>query len=276
MGLWTPQPDDVKVITNSGIVGAAGPGTAVPDGASINTYGTLTEIISAANNVQDSWGISINFVGRTSPSAALGEGCLDILCGGATDDMLIPSMLVGGAYIGTARSFFFPIHIPAGKRIAAQFSSAYAHTTEAAIMVTLYGGSPPPWRTGRKVTSYGTKINNSRGKAVTPTASGGAASVTEMTASTTEDHFYFLPSFQASTDTTLATLYNNIGIGVGAATEERIGTWWFGSHTDERQEGPYPDMGAWRHVPAGSRLTMLASCSGTPDLAYDGIIHAVS
>lgn len=271
-----PGVDDVKVISNSGIVGSAAPGTSIPDGATVNTYGTLTEIISAAANNQDSWGIAINFVGRTSPSAALSEGCLDILIGGATDDMLIPSLLVGGAYIASARSFFFPIHIPAGKRLAAQFSSAYAHTTEAQIMVSLYGGTPPPFRVGRKVTSYGTKINNSRGLAVTATASGGAATATQMTASTTEDHFYFLPSFQASTDTTLSTSYTNIGIGVGAATEERIGTWWFGRHTDERQEGPYPEMGAWRDVAAGTRLTILASNSTTNDAAYDGIIHAVS
>lgn len=186
-------------------------------------------------------------------------------------------LLIGGAYSTATRAFFFPVHIPAGLRIAAQISAGTAQTTEASVVVNLYGGGIPPFRVGRKVTTYGTKIDNSRGQAVTPTASGGTASVTQMTASTTEDHFYFLPSFQVSVDTTIATAtYNNIGIGVGASTEERIGTWWFGKSADERQSGPFPQLGVFRNVPSGTRLTMLASNGSTNDSNYDGLIHAVS
>lgn len=277
--LWHPGGggSGYSIISNTEIVGTSAPGTNVPDGASVNTYGTVTELISAANNVRDSWGIWIFPSINTNPSALAGQACLDILVGGATDDALVSGLLVGGAYSTAARAFFFPVHIPAGVRIAAQISAGTAQTTEASVVVNLYGGGVPPFRVGRKVTTYGTKIDNSRGQAVTPAQSGAAASVTQMTASTTEDHFYFLPSFQVSVDTTIATAtYNNIGIGVGAATEERIGTWWFGKSADERQSGPFPQLGVFRNVPSGTRLTMLASNGGTNDSNYDGLIHAVS
>ena len=109
-----------------------------------------------------------------------------------------------------------------------------------------------------------------------PAASGGAASVTQMTASSTADHFYFMPGFQHSTDTTITPLgWVNIGIGVGASTEERIGTWWYHKNTVEELGGPVPALGAFRDVPSGTRLTMLASNSGANDAAYDGLIYAV-
>jgi hypothetical protein len=272
--LWVPH-GQTRVITNGGIVGSATPFTAVASSATANTYGTVTELISASANNQDSWGIVIAVL-NTGASAAAREACVDILIGGATDDVLIPGLLSGYTYNGAANFWFFPLHIPAGLRIAAQHSNA-GTSISARVGVWLYGGSPPPFRVGRKVTTYGTKINNSRGQAVTPAASGGAASATEMTASTGQDHFYFMPSFQPATDTTITPAgWVNIGIGVGAATEERIGTWWIGKDTNEMTTKWLPPFGVFREVPAGTRLTMLASNSGANDAAYDGLIHAVS
>lgn len=275
--LTTFRQGDVDVISNVGIVGTSNPGTSVPDGATVNTYGTVTELISAASNTQESWRIDIAVQNSLNPSALVGEMALDILVGGATDDVLIKSLLVGGSYFGGWCKYSFPVRVPSGVRVAAQLSAGAAQTSEPRVMVALYGGSPPPGRVGRKVTTYGTKINDSRGQAVTPTASGGAASVTQMTASTSEDHWWFIPGFQVSTDSTIATATNiNVGIGVGAATEERIGTWWFTKNASEIQTGPWPLDGAYRHVPAGSRLTLLASNGGSNDTAHDGHIYAVS
>lgn len=273
--LGTVQFGDVRTVTNYGIVGAASIGTAVPENATTLLYGTVTELISAANNIQDSWAIEI-MVLETTASAVAGESSVDILIGGATDDVLIKGLLVGGAYSAVPRTFFFPLHIPAGVRIAAQLASVRTAITDPRVVVTLYGGCPPPFRVGHKVTTYGTQINNARGQAVTPTASGGTASVTEMTASSTDAHFYFLPSFQVSVDTTVNLRNINLGIGVGAATEERIGTWWVMSNASEQQFGLFPTLGAFRNVPASTRLTLLASNSGTNDTNYDGLIHAVS
>jgi hypothetical protein len=273
MVLWTPGFDDVKVIGNTGIVGAANPGTSLPVSGTTLNYGTVTEVISAANNTQDSWGIEVVLI-ETCASAVAPECSVDILIGGATDDVLISSLLAGGAYAGSERRYFFPLHVPGGVRIAARIAHVSTVRTPR-IFINLHGGSPPPFRVGRKVTTYGTKINNARGQAVTPSASGAAASVTQMTASTSEDHFYFLPGFQIAVDTSVNLRNINLGIGVGAATEERIGTWWLRTDAAEHQS-MHPTMGAWRHVPAGSRLTLLASNSGTNDSDHDGHVYAVS
>jgi hypothetical protein len=278
--LWVPHQGDEDVISNTQIVAPSSGlmGTAVPDGASVNTYGTVTELISAANNTRDSWAIEIGFMATTTPSALAGEGALDILIGGATDDVLINSLLVGGTYNGGSRSYFFPLHIPAGLRIAARFSSGYAHTTEPGVVVTLYSGSAPGgMKSGRKVTTYGTKASNSRGQAITPGASGAAGSWTQLTAATTEDHFYFMPGFQVEVDTTIGNPgLENVGIGLGAATEERIGTWWFSKNSVEGQSGPNPARGTARWVPSGTRLTMAASVSTVADTNHGGLIYAVS
>ena len=274
--LWTPQGGTITIITNGGIVGTATPGTGVPSNATTLLDGTVTELISAANNVQDSWGIWIR-ISDTGASATAGEAKLSILIGGATDAVLIPDLIAGYAGQGSGgHEYFFPLHVPGGVRIAAMLCSVRTSITSQ-VVVNLYGGGVPPFRTGSRVTVYGTEINGARGLAVVPTASGGAASVTQMTASTTEDHFAVIPGFQPATDTTIAALGNvNIGIGVGAATEDRIGTWWFCKEVNESCGGPSPSLPAFYDIPSASRLTMLASNSTTNDAAYDGHIYAVS
>jgi hypothetical protein len=275
--LWVPQKGHLRVITNGGIVGSTTPWTGVASNATTLLDGAVTELISAGSNDQESWGFEVLITG-TGASATASEACLDLLIGGATDDILAPALICGYTVGGASQSFaryFFPVHIPKGKRIAATLASVRTSIT-ARVGIWLYGGSNPPFRMGRKVITYGTQINNARGQAVTPTASGGAASVTQMTASSSESHFYFLPGFQPATDTTIApTGWVNIGIGVGAATEERIGTWWYGKSTGEDNVGPVPCFGVFQEVPSATRLSLLASNAGTNDAAYDGLIYAV-
>lgn len=267
-------PQTCKIITNHGLVGSTTPFTAVVSSATTNTYGTVTELISAANNTQDSWGIEVTVYGGGA-SATATQGCLDILIGGATDDVLIPGLLIGGAYNTGYHSWFFPVYIPAGVRIAAQHANVRA-SISLRVGIRLYGGCDPYFPVGSKVLAYGTKINNSRGQSITPTASGGAASVTELTASTSRDHIALIPSYQCSTDTAIAAVsLHNVGIGLGATTEERAGTWWFAMDTQEAQSGPFPNMPALRPIPSGTRLTMLVSNSGANESAYDGLILAV-
>lgn len=276
MVLWVPTKARLRKITNAGIVGTATPGTGLPSNATTLLDGAVTEIIAAASNTQDSWGIGV-WLEATGLAATAAEACADILIGGATDDVLIPALICGYSVAqGAGYYYFFPLHIPQGKRVAARLASVRVSIT-ARIIIELYGGTNPPFQVGRKVTTYGTQINNARGQAIVPAASGGAASVTQLTASTSEAHFAFLPGFQAATDVTLTPNgYVNIGIGVGASTEDRIGTWWFCKTTNEDMGGPSPPWPTIQDVPAGSRLTILASNSGANDAAYDGLIYAVS
>lgn len=271
--LGTPQFGDVRVVDNVSTTGDATPGTTVTSGAA-NTYGTDTELISSGSNDQDSWGILLA-IGESGASATTSSACFDILLDADTEDVLIDSLLAGWSYAGTVRQYFFPVHIPAGKAVSARHANETA-SRAAQVQCYLFGGSPPPFKIGHRVITYGSKNNSARGQTVTPTASGGAASVTQLTASTSDDLCYLVPGFEPYNDTTINARYHHIGIGVGASTEERIGTWVFGFDSGEKSSGPLPMFGAWRNVPAGTRLTMLASNSGTNDATYGGLIYGVS
>lgn len=273
--LWAPQAVS-NVVTNLPLVGSTTGGTLVPSNGTTLLDGTVTELISAANNVQDSWGIMVS-ISETGATSTASEACIDILVGGATDDVLIPALICGnGRELGFGHTYFFPLHIPAGLRIAASLASVRT-SINAHVAVALFGGGTPPFRVGRKVTTYGTQANNARGVALTIAASGAAATATQMTASTNEDHFAFLPGFQIAVDASWnAHGYCSIGIGVGAATEHRIGTWMYLKDAGEAVSGPFPCMPVFHDVPSGSRLTILASAAVANESNSDGLIYAVS
>jgi hypothetical protein len=160
--------------------------------------------------------------------------------------------------------------------LAARFASVRPGIT-AQVQCVLFSGGIPPFKIGRKVTTYGTKSDNARGQVITMAADGGTAIVNEMTDSTLEDHFVFLPGFQPAIDTTLSNHgYMNIGIGVGDSPERRLGTWLYLKDTGESVCGPIPCIPAFSNVPAGSRLSILAGGYGSNDTSYDAHIYAVS
>ena len=116
------------------------------------------------------------------------------------------------------------------------------------------------------------------GTTVVPGATAAEGAWTQITASTTEDHFAFMPSFQCGTDTTLNVLSYYVDIGTGSATELEIGqSWQYTTGSDEAMEGPVPQGTCYADVPSGTRLALRASCSGAIDLGnYNAVIHAVS
>ena len=276
--LWVPRTDRMKIITNASGVGSATPGTGVPSAGSADTEGTLTEIISAAANIFDTWGFVIHITG-VGTAAAASQGKLRLVCGGATDDLLIDNLICGYSVSGSGgHSYFFPVFIPAGIRIAAALTAVRTSITSRVIIYMFGGTMSPPWRVGRKVTTYGADgATASRGTALTVTASGGAPAATQMTASSSEDHIAFLPGFQPETDTTVTPAgYVAVGIGLGAATEDPMGFWYYSKDTNESVTGPTPMFPIFQDVPASTRLTLLCSNSGANDAAYGGHIYAVS
>lgn len=278
--LWVPQKGIVQVQTNIGDTGTSTPGTSVTTGGAAGTKGTPAELIASTNF--DAYWVTITASDYAAAGAAA-QGALDILIGSATEEVLIPNLLFGHAGMhsnATAgmgpKRWDFPLYIPAGQRIAVQ---ACGQRTSAAfrVQIYLYGGNGyPPYRVGSKVTTYGLS-SLPRGTSITPGASGAAGSWTQVTASTSEDHFAFVPSFQAATDLTMSNLTHTVEMGIGAATEEKIGfTYLFGSDANERMQGPVNSYPSFADVPSGTRLAMRASCSGVNDAAYDCMIHAVS
>ena len=276
--LWTPQKGIVRVQHNTGTVGTLTPGTSVTTGAAASTKGTAVELI-ASTSFDAFWVTIMAAIYGAAGSAS--EGSMDILTGAATEDILIPNLLMGycggmdGAGKGPKR-WDFPLYIPAGTRLAAQAAGALT-STAMQVWIFLYGGNGiPPFRVGTRVTTYGMgTVPN--GTAITPGISGAEGSWTEIVASTTYDHFALVPSFQPSADSTINIRAYALDLGVGAATEEEImRSYWYSADNGERMEGPLNSMPCFQDIPAASRLVMRVSNSGANDGGYNGVIHGVS
>lgn len=266
--------------TNVGNVGAASPGTDVTTHASVtSTKGTPVQLIASTSfDTFFMIVIAANYANNATSSA----GCLDILVGSATEEVLIPNLLMGGCgdwtaqNVGPAKIWEFPVYIPSGTRIAAQ-AAGERLSTAVNVGVYLYGGAQaPPWKVGSKVTTYGIGTVPS-GTAITAGASGAEGSWTQITASTSEDHFCVVPSFQVATgDTSWLARHISVDVGIGSATEEEVSLPYnFATDNVEAMGGPFPAFPIMKCIPSGTRLAMRASGSGTVD-GYQGALHCVS
>jgi hypothetical protein len=264
---------------NTGTVGANPIGTSITTGAASNTKGTAVQLI-ASTSFETYW-VTV-MATQYGLAATDSQGCLDILTGAATEEVLIPNLLMGfcsptdtATGVGPKR-WDFPLYIPAGTRLAAQ-AAGMRTSTALRVQIFLYGGDGiPPFRVGSKVTTYGVTVPV--GTTVVPGASGAEGAWAQITASTTEDHFALVPSFQAGTDTTLTRNYYAVDLGVGAATEEEVvQSYWFAVTDNEMMRGPENSMPCFQDIPSGTRLAARVSDSGVNDAGnYNLAIHAVS
>lgn len=276
--LWVPQKGALQVQHNTGAVGATTVGAAVTTGAAASTKGTPVELITSTA-FDTYWVIVI--ASAYGAAGAESRGCLDLLIGLVTEDVLIANMLMGGCgtfdtLVKGPKQWQFPLYIPAGSRIAAQVAGART-ATAMRVAIYLYGGNGmPPFRPGGNVTTYGIGTVPD-GTAIVPGASAAEGAWAQITAGSTADHFAFIPSFQVGNDASQNLRNYAVDMGIGAATEEEIGqSYWFSTDSSEHMQGPFPSMPVFADVPAATRLVMRASNSGANDGAYSGAIHGVS
>ncbi len=272
--LWLPQKGPLLVEHNTGAVGVASVGTSVTTGAASGTKGSATQLIAAT--AFDAYRIIVcanNYGNNTSASG----GVLDIMVGSATEEVLIPDLLMGnaGQFNQGPKVWDFPLYIPAGARLSAR-AAGERTSTAMFVAVWLYGGNGyPPFRVGSKVTSYGIG-STPAGTAITPGQNNAEGAWTEIVASTSEDHFAFVPSFQLLGDGTMGVRTFQVDVGIGSATEELVGSYWFTTTSSETTGGPINATPVFQDIPSGTRLAMRASNSSTNDSGYEGAIHAVS
>ena len=283
--LWMPQKGIRLLEHNLGNVGAANLGTSVTTGGAAATKGTPVQLIASTSF--DAYWIDV-IASEYGLAATTSQGCLDILVGAATEEVLIPNLLMGfcGGQTATlgcgCKRWGFPLYIPAGTRIAAQVAGDRT-AVAMRVAVILYGGDGyPAFRVGRKVITYGITTVPA-GTDVTEGASGAEGAWTQIAAATSEDHFAFLPSYHPTDgDTTLTPTKNVfVDIGFGAATEDvvlgRQPSWVFKYDTGELCEGPVNPTPAYQDLPSGTRLVARASLSGAADTGPGDIaIHAVA
>jgi hypothetical protein len=275
--LWIP-PEPTLVETNAGGVGSVNFGTSVTTGSTSSTKGSWAQLIAST-----SFDASLVYVvvhGYRS-AAALSDLSVDIGIGASgSEQVLIADLLAGGAALTGSgdtgpREWFFPLYIPAGSRLSAR-AAGDRTSTALRVAIWLYGGnSLPAFPIGTKVVTYGMGTVPD-GTAVTP-GNAVEGSWTQITASTSENHFALIPSFQVNNDTTQTNGVLNIDIGIGGAgSEVQVGSWFAINNVNESMGSMFPPLPAFVHVPAGTRLAMRASFSTTPDAGYTGVIHAIS
>lgn len=282
--LWVPQKGIIQTQHNLGGVGDSSPGDGVTTGGTAATKGTAVQLI-ASTNFDAFWVTVMAFAYGTSAQAS--RGCLDIMVGAATEEVIIPNLLMGGAGARSdaagcsMKRWDFPLYIPGGTRISAK-AAGDRTSTAFGVAVQIYGGNAcPPFRVGSKVTTYGIGTVPA-GTAVTPGTTAAEGAWTEITASTTEDHFAFVPSMQPGSDTTLTSItFLYMDLGLGAATEEALlgaeQSYAFRYDSGEQCEGPWNTFPSFQDVPSGTRLVARLSNNGPNDTAVPQCaIHAVS
>ncbi len=275
---WIPDPGNFFPEDNTGDVGVGAQGTTVTTSGDANVKGTPAQLIAAT--AWDSYWITILAEGY-GVAGSFSEGSLDILIGAATESILIPDLLIGScgwnnSTVGLGgKRWDFPLYIPAGSRLAAQ-AQGIRLSTGFKVSVFLHGGPiEPPWKCGTVVTTYGVGAQP-YGTVITAGAAGAEGAWTQITAATTRNHFCLVPSFQLYADSTINLRTLQVDLGIGAATEQKIGPgYWYHTDTQEFMNGPCNSFPTFFDVPLGTRLVMRASDSGTND-NYNGCIHGVS
>lgn len=275
--LWQPRKGDERCEHNTGAVGTVTIGTAVTTSGTASVKGTPAELITSTAFRSTR---CVIIATEYAASGVASDGALDILIGAATEEVLIPNLLMGYCPSSNGgqgcKMWEFPLDIPSGSRIAAQ-AAGLRLSTAFRVAIYLYGGSGyAQGPVGTKVTTYGiTTVPN--GTTVAPGASGAEGAFTQITASTTEPCIAIVPSMQFTNQTSVANRALALDIGVGAATEEEIMAqihW----HTNSTEYivGPLNPRPAFKAVPQGSRLAVRMSNSSTNSAGYDVALHCVS
>ena len=269
---WYP-PQRLRTQSNAAAIATLTPGTAVTTGATSSTKGSPTQIIAATDF--DVWGVTLVFSDYGAGGVA-SDACFDLLIG-TNDDVLVANILCGYSPLTTnlgSQRYWFPLFIPAGVKVSGR-AAGVRTSTAMQVQAFLEGGTiSPPWRVGSRCTTYGITTVPDGTTVVAGNASEGAW--TEITASTTDAHFYLVPSFQLTNETGVQgrSLAVDYGVG-GSGSEIQLGSAVY-AHTNQEQLSTLGDLGGEDvAVAAGSRLVMRASSTGVSE-DYNGAIHGVT
>lgn len=275
--LWGPQKGMTRYQSNIAAAGAS-IGTSCTAGASEATKGTIVEAIASTDF--DSYLMHITCA-ENSTGGSGGRGCVDILIGAAgSEQVLIENLLMGYCggivdfQIKGPKQWMFPVYVPAGTRISIR-SAGQRTSVAVRVGISLMGGlGSPQFQVGTKVITYGmgTVAN---GTSITEGGSGAEGSWTQITSSTTHEHFCLVPSYQFNTATS-AEKYSYVDIGIGASSSEvQIGPrYMYSSGYYLPMDGPLNPMPTFCNIPSGTRLAMRASNSSGARSAQ-GAIHGV-
>jgi hypothetical protein len=200
---------------------------------------------------------------------------------GGSEVVIIPDLSAGfvlsEAVSNTFASYYFPLYIPAGTRLAARCQAAVISDT-VACRIHLFerptGGGT--WA-GSRVTAYGVTSASSRGTNVTHGNNTYGTAAT-LTASTTNPIKYMQIGMQGGSDTSLSDFRVLADVRLGASTS--IAGPLMGS-TDTGAEAVLMSAGNTTlsymgfNLPAGQDLRVAGMVNGTTNNVLDYIIYGV-
>lgn len=258
MGSWGLQHvggalEDVGTATGSSS------GTTVTASGSTNTKGSWAQLKAAT--VQEAYGIIVcAFAGSASVNYLVDIG----VGAAAAEQVLIPNLLFCQSGGGNVPEYYYlPVRVPGGVRVAARCQSVTASATLAVAAWLMPAGPqmPPPFS---RVTDYGATTASSHGTTHDP---GGTANTkgtyTQLTASTTNPIKALHLHFGDAGDTARVSLSWLVDVAIGAAASEKIIVPNLLVACNSATDRPYQmPVAIPVTIPAGSRLSFRAQCSG--------------
>lgn len=193
--------------------------TSVTAGTGSAKNSTYTQLIASTS--YESFGIMVTGAGLQTAASANQRCLVDIAVGAASSEqVIIPNLTFGntsdyGSASSTGNSYFFPIYIRKGVRVAATAAaSTDSDIVNIAVRLFQHPIGPGGW-VGSRVTAYGADTGNVRGTSHTP-GQNSYATATQLTASTTYPIRYMQIGFDMLSDTTGSTSNYLARIGYGA------------------------------------------------------------
>jgi hypothetical protein len=252
----------------SGAVSVSRP--ALPSSGASNAKGAYTQLI-AATAYPAAW------ILVSMPRTGAGDYLMDIAVGGAgSEQVVLPNLplSIQAANVGGTSTYLFPLHVPAGSRIAARGQNSTAGAVAVDTQVTLFAPLAGGEKGLERVEACGAVTATSLGTSVDP---GGTANTkgswVELIAATTIPYRWACLSI-GHTNALGASTSWAVDVGIGAGGSEVVvvpNLLVSGGSTADA----IPAMGLCfpLHVPAGTRVAVRAAC--TVNTATERLIEAV-
>lgn len=267
---------DGQRVLGDGIASSAG--VVLTANASANTKAASYTTIVASTAI-DAAGIWVFAVQQQSTANDI---IFDIAIGAAASETIILADLKidsGTNANACVSTYYFPIEIPAGVRLSGRCASTTgANTTKVSVALMTKGISETSGLA--IVDTYGANAADSGGVSIDP---GGSANTkgtwVQVTASTTRDHVALVLGIGNQVNGVRSTFGWMVDIGIGASPNEKvlIGDIPLAASTNGDLIQPGALGPFFVSVPAGSRLSARAQCSGTDatDRLFDVLIYGV-
>lgn len=233
-------------------------GTTLTASATLHTVGTTVQLVASAP--YDADGIRITFHGMHT-SAAVTEGLVNIFTGASNEKTLIANLMSGWSATNVTagpRRYFFPLRIPKGTRIAANFQAVIA-SDDVYCMIELLSSNGNNWA-GCAVETLGAVTATTKGTTVVPGTTSEGTLTSIGTSGQRYKYIYAAQSGNADTTATAGVLSYDIGTssavipGLENFVQTTSATEWV---------NPWDEVGRYCDIASGTALYLRAQSHTT-------------